>query len=62
MNTKMALAALANAIFALDKPVVLVLQGGRPFAIPEYYNQAAAVLNAVCRCESTLERLSLTFV
>ena len=36
---------LADAIFALGKPVVLVLQGGRPFAIPQYYNKAAAVLN-----------------
>lgn len=25
-----------------------MLQGGRPFAIPEYYNRAAAVLNTVC--------------
>lgn len=38
--------ALADAIFALGKPVVLVLQGGRPFAIPEYYSRAAAVLDA----------------
>lgn len=37
---------LAKAIYALGKPVILVLQGGRPFAIPEYYNQSAAVLNA----------------
>jgi hypothetical protein len=36
---------LADAIFALGKPVVLVLQGGRPFAIPEYYGEAAAVLS-----------------
>ncbi|CAI7588247.1 unnamed protein product [Penicillium pancosmium] len=36
---------LADAMFALGKPVVLVLQGGRPFAIPEYYNKSAAVLN-----------------
>lgn len=36
---------LANAIYALGKPVILVLQGGRPFAIPEYYNQSAAVLS-----------------
>jgi hypothetical protein len=28
-------------------PVILVLQGGRPFAIPEYYSQASAVLNTV---------------
>ncbi|KAJ7466808.1 glycoside hydrolase family 3 protein [Mycena galericulata] len=37
---------LADAIFALGKPVVLVLQGGRPFAIPEYYEQASAVIDA----------------
>lgn len=37
---------LAKAIYALGKPVILVLQGGRPFAIPEYYNQSAAVLSA----------------
>jgi hypothetical protein len=37
---------LADAIFGLDKPVVLILQGGRPFAIPEYYSRAAAVLSA----------------
>lgn len=37
---------LAKAIYGLGKPVVLVLQGGRPFAIPEYYNQSAAVLIA----------------
>ncbi|KAJ7135673.1 glycoside hydrolase family 3 protein [Mycena epipterygia] len=37
---------LADAIFALGKPVVLVLQGGRPFAIPEYYEQSAAVIDA----------------
>jgi beta-glucosidase-like glycosyl hydrolase len=36
---------LADAIFELGKPVILVLQGGRPFAIPEYYSQSAAVLN-----------------
>lgn len=41
------LAELADAMFALGKPVVLVLQGGRPFAIPEYYNKSAAVLNTV---------------
>lgn len=38
--------ALAKAMYALGKPVVLVLQGGRPFAVPEYYNQSAAVLSA----------------
>ncbi|KAF2733332.1 glycoside hydrolase family 3 protein [Polyplosphaeria fusca] len=37
---------LADAIFALNKPVVLVLQGARPFAIPEYYSRAAAVVDA----------------
>ncbi|KAJ7881215.1 glycoside hydrolase family 3 protein [Mycena leptocephala] len=37
---------LADAIFALGKPVVLVLQGGRPFAIPEYYEKASAVIDA----------------
>ena len=37
---------LATSIFALNKPVVLILQGGRPFAIPEFYSQAAAVINA----------------
>ncbi|KAI9739782.1 MAG: hypothetical protein M1834_006503 [Cirrosporium novae-zelandiae] len=37
---------LADAIFALGKPVVMVLQGGRPFAIPKYYEKSAAVLNA----------------
>ncbi|CAI7595353.1 unnamed protein product [Penicillium manginii] len=36
---------LADAMFGLGKPIVLVLQGGRPFAIPEYYNKSAAVLN-----------------
>ena len=38
--------ALAHSIFALDKSVILVLQGGRPFAIPEFYSQASAVVNA----------------
>ncbi|KAF2706004.1 glycoside hydrolase family 3 protein [Pleomassaria siparia CBS 279.74] len=38
--------ALADAMFALKRPVVLVLHGARPFAIPEYYSQAAAVLDA----------------
>ncbi|KAI1091477.1 glycoside hydrolase family 3 protein [Rostrohypoxylon terebratum] len=36
---------LAKEIFKLGKPVVLVLQGGRPFAI-DYYNQSAAVISA----------------
>lgn len=38
--------ALVDAILPLNKPVILVLQGGRPFAIPEYYSQASAVLDA----------------
>ncbi|KAK8079408.1 Glycoside hydrolase family 3 [Apiospora hydei] len=38
--------ALARAVYATGKPVVLVLQGGRPFAIPEYYASSAAVLSA----------------
>lgn len=46
-------ALLADAIFELGKPVVLVLQGGRPFAIPEYYEKSAATLNAV-RCLSVI--------
>ncbi|KAG7439704.1 glycoside hydrolase family 3 protein [Guyanagaster necrorhizus] len=37
---------LADAIFALGKPVVLLLEGGRPFAIPEYYSKSAAAINA----------------
>ncbi|KAJ3760099.1 glycoside hydrolase family 3 protein [Lentinula raphanica] len=36
--------ALADALFELNIPVVLVLQGGRPFAIPEYYARCAAAL------------------
>lgn len=36
---------LASEIYKLEKPVVLVLQGGRPFAI-DYYNQSAAVISA----------------
>ncbi|KAJ7210633.1 glycoside hydrolase family 3 protein [Mycena haematopus] len=39
-------AVLADAMFALGKPVVIVLQGGRPFAIPNYYSKAAAVIDA----------------
>ncbi|KAK7957328.1 Glycoside hydrolase family 3 [Apiospora aurea] len=38
--------ALARAVYATGKPVILVLQGGRPFAIPEYYASSAAVLSA----------------
>ncbi|KAI1368392.1 glycoside hydrolase family 3 protein [Xylaria arbuscula] len=37
---------LAQEVYKLDKPVVLVLEGGRPFAIDEYYNKSAAVLSA----------------
>lgn len=37
--------ALAEAIYALNKTTILVLQGGRPFAIPEYYNASSAVLS-----------------
>ncbi|KAF8917429.1 glycoside hydrolase family 3 protein [Mucidula mucida] len=37
---------LADAIFDLGIPVVMVLQGGRPFAIPEYYAKSAATINA----------------
>ncbi|KAI4868842.1 glycoside hydrolase family 3 protein [Hypoxylon rubiginosum] len=36
---------LAREIYKLGKPVMLVLQGGRPFAL-DYYNQSAAVLSA----------------
>ncbi|CAJ2506689.1 Uu.00g078750.m01.CDS01 [Anthostomella pinea] len=35
---------LAQEIYKLGKPVVLVLQGGRPFGF-DYYNQSAAVLS-----------------
>lgn len=38
--------ALAHAIYGLGKPVVLVLQGGRPFALDEFYERSAAVLSA----------------
>lgn len=37
--------ALADAMFSLNKPVVLLLQGARPFAIPEVYNRSAAILS-----------------
>lgn len=36
---------LADAIFALNKPVILVLGGGRPFTMPEYYARSAAILS-----------------
>ncbi|KAI0096245.1 glycoside hydrolase family 3 protein [Nemania sp. FL0031] len=38
--------ALAKEMYKLGKPVVLVLEGGRPFAIDEYYTQSAAVISA----------------
>ncbi|KAL5452327.1 hypothetical protein PMIN07_002777 [Paraphaeosphaeria minitans] len=38
--------ALASAMFALGKPVILVLHGGRPFAVPDAYARAAAVVDA----------------
>ncbi|KAI0187710.1 glycoside hydrolase family 3 protein [Xylaria flabelliformis] len=38
--------ALAQEIYKLGKPVVLVIEGGRPFAIDNYYQQSAAVLSA----------------
>lgn len=38
--------ALARAVYDLGRPVVLVLQGGRPFAVPELYARSAAVLSA----------------
>lgn len=44
-------ATLADALFDLGKPIVMVLYGGRPFAIPEYYEKTAAVLQVVC-CHS----------
>ncbi|KAJ4861462.1 fibronectin type III-like domain-containing protein [Trichoderma breve] len=37
--------ALAKKIYALGKPVILVLEGGRPFAIPDHYEQSSAVLS-----------------
>lgn len=39
-------AALAEAIFALGKPVVVVLINGHPLAIPELADKASAVLEA----------------
>ncbi|KAK1238424.1 hypothetical protein MKX07_006570 [Trichoderma sp. CBMAI-0711] len=36
---------LARKVFALGKPVVLVLEGGRPFAIPDHYGNSSAVLS-----------------
>ncbi|KAI2637267.1 glycoside hydrolase family 3 protein [Xylaria nigripes] len=38
--------ALAREIYNLGKPVVLVLEGGRPFSIDEYYTKSGAVLSA----------------
>jgi hypothetical protein len=37
---------LAEAILDTGKPVVMILEGGRPFAIPGFYNRSAAVLNS----------------
>jgi hypothetical protein len=37
---------LTEAILDTGKPVVMVPEGGRPFAIPEFYNRSAAVLNS----------------
>ena len=37
---------LTEAILDTGKPVVMILEGGRPFAIPEFYNRSAAVLNS----------------
>ncbi|RSM12030.1 hypothetical protein CDV31_006480 [Fusarium ambrosium] len=36
---------LVESMFSLGKPVVLVLKGDRPFAIPEFCAQSAAVLS-----------------
>lgn len=33
--------ALAQSILSLGKPTILILQGGRPFAIPEIYNHTS---------------------
>ncbi|GAW26268.1 putative glycoside hydrolase family 3 protein [Rosellinia necatrix] len=38
--------ALARAVCALGRPVVLALEGGRPFAVPELYARSAAALAA----------------
>ncbi|RFU35513.1 hypothetical protein B7463_g839, partial [Scytalidium lignicola] len=37
---------LAYTLLDLGKPVVVVVEGGRPFAIPEIYARSAAVLDA----------------
>ena len=37
---------LTEVMLALGKPVIIILEGGRPFAIPEFYNRSAAVLNS----------------
>ncbi|KAL0935013.1 uncharacterized protein CTRU02_209604 [Colletotrichum truncatum] len=36
---------LVHEVFATGKPVVLVIEGGRPFAIPDFYAKSAAVLS-----------------
>ena len=35
---------LTEAILDLGKPVIMILEGGRPFAIPDFCNRSAAVL------------------
>lgn len=35
---------LTEAILETGKPVIMVVEGGRPFAIPDFYNRSAAVL------------------
>jgi hypothetical protein len=37
---------LTEAILDTGKPVVIILEGGRPFAIPHFYNRSAAVPNS----------------
>ncbi|KAA1475400.1 glycoside hydrolase family 3 protein [Dentipellis sp. KUC8613] len=36
---------LVDALFEFGKPVIMLIHGGRPFALPDYYARAAAVLN-----------------
>jgi hypothetical protein len=37
---------LTEAILDTGKPVIMILEGGRPFAIPHFYNRSTAVLNS----------------
>ena len=37
--------ALTRAILDTGKPVIMIVEGGRPFAISDFYNRSAAVLN-----------------